>query len=148
MRQRISHGADIDTATPAEVAGIVAAAFERKRPSEYHRSKGIINLTAAGAGTTQGQDVIVPPQYDMLLERVTIGGGGAPSALICIYENHDSSDADLLEVIQMGTVGKYSDSFSNCVYITAHSAIRITVTGGVANLQITYNLQARLIPST
>lgn len=44
-----------------------------------------------------------------------------------------------------GTVGKYSDSFSNNIFVGANSAVILNATGGVANGQITYNLQGRLI---
>ncbi len=43
---------------------------------------------------------------------------------------------------------KYSDSFSNRIYVTANSSIAIVVAGGTANLQVTYNLQGRLIPAS
>lgn len=146
MRQRIAHGADIEAATPKEIADIIAAAFDRKAPSEYRRLKGIVNLNASGAGQTAVADLLVPSQYDLLLERIALGGNGAANALVVIYENQ-AQDTDLLEVVQLGTVGKYSDSFSNCVYLTANSSILIVVSGGVANLQIAYNLQGRLIPA-
>ena len=48
MQQRISHGASIDAATPAEVAGIIAGVLDRKQVTEYRRLKGIVNLNAAG----------------------------------------------------------------------------------------------------
>ena len=146
MKQRISHGAEIDAATPDEIARIIAAAFSRAPTAQYRRAKGIVNLNASGNGQTQVADLLVPAQYDLLLERVAIGGNGAASALVCLYENQQS-DTDLLEVISLGTVGKYSDSFSNRMYVTANSSVLIVVTGGVANLQVTYNLQGRLIPA-
>lgn len=146
MRQKISHGAEIDAATPAEVAAIIAGVFDRKAPTEYRRLKGIINLNAAGAGSTAAADLLVPSQYDLLLERVAFGGNGGANALVGVYENQ-ASDTDLLEIVQMGAIGKYSDSFSNCIYLTANSSVLIAVTGGVANLQVTYNMQGRLIPA-
>lgn len=150
MRQRISHGAEIDAATPDEVARIVAAANARQGPREYRRLKGIINLNATGTGQTTPQangDLVVPSQYDLLLERVTFGGTGAANALIGVYENQ-VADTDLLEIAQLGAAGKYSDSFSNRIYVTANSVIYIAVTGGVASLQVTYNMQGRLIKAS
>lgn len=146
-RQRISHGSEINTATPEEVAAIVATAMDRKQVTEYRRLKGIINLDASGNGQSRPAENKIPSQFDILLERVTIGGAGAVSALVVVYENQ-VQDSDLLEVIQLGTVGKYSDSFSNRIYVTANSAIILAVTGGVPNLQVTYNLQGRLIPAS
>lgn len=149
MRQRISHGADIDAATPAEVAKIIAATFDRKQTTEYRRLKGIINLNAAGGGQNQVADLVVPSQFDLLLERVSFGGNGLLAATtIGVYENDTASDTNLLEWITVGASLKYSDSFSNRIYLTANSSIIIIVTGGTGNLQVTYNLQGRLIPAS
>lgn len=146
-RQRMMHGAEIETATPSEVAEIVAA-FAREPAVEYKRFRGVINLNAAGAGQNSVPDdpIYAPPQYDLLLERVAIGGSGAAGAVVELYENDIQSDANLLEVISVAAVpGKYSDSFSNNIYVPANSAVFILVGGGVANLQVTYNIQGRLI---
>jgi len=148
MRQRISHGADIDAATPAEVAAIIAKVLDRQQTTEYRRLKGIVNLSAAGAGQTAVADLVIPSQYDLLLERVTLGGNGLVAATtIGIYENDAASDTNLLEWVVVGTPLKYSDGFSNRIYVTANSSIMIVVAGGTANLQVTYNLQGRLIPA-
>lgn len=146
-KQRVSHGAEIETATPSEVAAIIAAAFDRKQVTEFRRLKGVVNLGAAGTGTTKIADLVVPSQYDLLLERVTFAGNGTLAATtIGVYENQ-VNDADLLEWVVIGASLKYSDSFSNRIYVTANSAVVIDVIGGAANLQVTYNLQGRLIPS-
>jgi len=153
MRQTISHGASIDTATPQEVAAIIAGVLDRKQVTEYRRIKGIVNLNAAGAGnsadtSTSGADLIVPGQYDLLLERVAFGGNGLVAATtIGVYENDATSDTNLLEWIVVGASLKYSDSFSNRIYVTANSSVLIVVASGTANLQVTYNLQGRLIPA-
>lgn len=145
-RQKIVHGAEIDTVTPQELAEVIAKAFEEKRPEQYHRIRGIVNLDANGNGQNRPPDesINVPPQYDLLLERVVIGGVGAVNSVVCLYENQ-VQDTDLLEVIQMGAAGRYSDSFSNNLYIPANSQLFVVVTGGVANGQVTYNLQGRLV---
>lgn len=146
-RQRISHGSEIDAATPREVAQIIAQAFPRERAAEYRRFKGVVNLSAAGAGQNQVPDdtIYAPPQYDLVLERVTLGGSGAVGAVVALYENQ-ISDVDLLEIIgPIPATGKYSDSFSNNIYVPSNSAVFVVVTTGVAGLQVTYNLQGRLI---
>lgn len=147
-QQKISHGATIDAATPQEIAALLAAAFDRKQVTEYRRGKGIVNLNASGNGQTAVADLKVPSQYDLLLERVTFGGNGLLAATtVGVYENDVTSDTNLLEWVVVGASLKYSDSFSNRIYVTANSSIIIIVTGGTANLQVTYNLQGRLIPA-
>lgn len=137
---------ELETATPTEVAEIVAA-FSRKEATQYRRPKGIINITAAGTGQTADPDLVIPSQYDMLLERVTFGGNALIlNTTIGVYENQ-VADTDLLEWVQINASLKYSDSFSNRMYITANSKIIIAVTGATPNLQVTYNLQGRLIPA-
>jgi len=147
-RQRIMHGSEVDAATPAEVAQIIAAAFPAQHAHEYRRFKGAIQLNAAGFGQNQVPDdaIYAPPQYDLLLERVSLGGNGAlATTVIGIFENQ-LSDVDLLEVITIGAALKYSDSFSNNIYVTSNSAIIVSViVAGSPNLQITYNLQGRLV---
>ena len=76
------------------------------------------------------------------------GNGLLATTTIGVYENDTASDTNLLEWVVVGAALKYSDSFSNRIYLTANSSIIITVTGGTANLQVTYNLQGRLIPAT
>jgi hypothetical protein len=130
------------------MAALLAGVFDRQKLTDYRRFKGVINLNAAGAGQNDTfNPILVPSQYDLLLERVTIGGNGAASALVVLYENQ-VADTDMLEVIGMGTVGKYSDSFSNRIYVTANSNVLIAVTGGTPNLQVTYNLQGRYIAAS
>lgn len=144
-KQRIAHGQTIDTASTEEIAELLAQAFSQQRPLEYRRFKNVINLDGTGTGLTKAADILVPSQYDLLLERVTIGGPGAVGAVVTIYENQ-VQDTDLLEVIgPIGAVGKYSDSFSNTMYVTANSAVLINVTSGAVSSQVTYNLQGRLI---
>ena len=147
MKQRVTHGAELDVATPQEIAQIFAAAFSGQKPEEYRRFKGVVNLDATGAGRNDPASLTIdaPAQYDLELQRVTIGGPGAAAALVCLYENSNVSDADMLEAIVVGANGKYSDSFSNNIIIGSNSVILIVVTGGVANSQITFNLQGRLI---
>lgn len=139
-------GGELDIATPTEVGLIIARALEEQRVVRYERKKGVIQLDANGNGVTAPPVHVldVPSQYDWSLERVAIGGGTlAANALVSIYENQ-AVDTDLLEVIQLGAAGKYSDSFSNCAYITANSILIIGVSGGPANGQVTFNLQIRL----
>lgn len=147
MRQTIAHGKEIDVATPSEVAELISAQFARRRPEQYRREKGIIDLDANGNGSTH-HGIVVSSQYDLLLERITFGGNGLLAATtIGVYENQ-VMDTDLLEWVVIGPSLKYSDSFSNCIYVTANSAIMIAVTGGTANLQVTFNAQGRLIPAS
>ena|SRR5487761_130339 len=133
------HGATIDATTTAETAAIIAAAFEHQNADEYWREKGAILLDGTGAGNTL---LKVSSQYDWLLERVTLTG---VNALVSIYENQVAG-ADLLEVVQIGAVGLYSDSFSNILWVPANSQVVISVSGGPSNGQMTFNLQIKLKP--
>ena len=146
MRQRVVPGGEIDVATPAEIATLIARAFESQFVEEYERKKGVIALDASGNGQTgPAHGLVVSAQYDWLCERVTLGGGAnAASALITFAENQAGTDTDMLEVVQLGTAGRYSDSFKNGMYVTANSVLVITVAGGPANGAVTFNLQIRL----
>lgn len=139
MKQEIRHGATLETATPAEVARIVAAELDTRQVTDYTRRKDIITLDGTGAGQAK---LNVSSQYDWRLERITIAGAGAVSALVEFYENQ-IAPLDLLEVVQLGATGLYSDSFDNTLYLPANSQLFVAVTGGVASLQVTYNLQIR-----
>lgn len=146
MRQRVVHGATLDIATPSEVASIVDALTANVQEN-YTRRKGVVALNASGNGQASDEDLVVSAQYDWLCQRVTLGGGPlAANALVSFYENDAGSDANLLEVVQLGTAGKYSDSFSNEMYVPANSKLIIAVTGGPAtDGQVTYNIQIRYI---
>lgn len=139
-RHKIAHGATIETATPTEVAEIIAAQLDARDVVDYTRRKGIIKLSATGTGLAGEQ---TSPQYDWRCERVTIGGPGAVNALVQFFENQSTSTADLLEVIQVGAAGLYSDGFSNNLYVPANSTLLIVVTGGVAGLDLSYNVQIK-----
>lgn len=145
MKQRIAHGATIDAATPEEVAAIFSRVRDQRDDVDYHREKGIINLDAAGKGV---RAVHVSRQYNWRMERVAIGGPGAVNALVTINESDSGSDADMLEVIQLGTAGRYSDSFSNSLWVPAGQRIWLVVTGGAASGQVMFNFQVRLHKAT
>lgn len=145
MRQRIMHGTEIDACTTQEVADIVSRAFASQPVHSYWRPKGAINLNAAGAGQSSNADLPVSSQYDWRIERITIAGAGAVNALLTFYENA-ANPGDMLEVMQLGTAGLYSDGFDNTLYVPANSQLLIVVTGGVANGQVNYNLQIKQIP--
>lgn len=140
MLTKIRHGAEVDIPTQREIAQIIATAFDRQQSETYRRMKGSINLDGTGAGVERVR--VNTQQYDALLERVTLTSG--PNALFQFYENAQQG-SDLLEVVQLGAAGLYSDSFSNNIYIPAGSQLFIAVTGGAANGQATYNLQIKLI---
>lgn len=139
MRQRISHGATIDAATPDEVARLIAAAFDTQRDYDYHREMGAINLDASGNGSAS---LYMTRQYAWLMDRVALTAGGP--ALIGFY-NHQQQGSDLIEIVQLGSAGMYSDGFSRGAYLPAGNKLLIVCTGGAANGQMTYNLQIRLI---
>lgn len=140
-------GAKIETVTPAEMEEIIQRSLVERDIDEYLVKRGVIKLDGAGAGTTVGSemnlDLKVSSQFDWELERISVGGAGAPSALVGVYENDAGNDTNMLEIIGMGTVGKYSDSFSNNVYVTANTQIVIVVTGGVAGQDVTFRLQIK-----
>jgi hypothetical protein len=139
MRQIIKPGHPVEFATPSEVESIVSEHIQRN-VGAFHRHRGAIQLNAAGAGS----DIIdVPPQHDWIMERIAIAGAGAVSALVQIFEN-DQSPSNLLEVIQMGTAGLYSDSFDNRIHVPSLSVVVFTVTLGVANGPVAYNYQIKL----
>lgn len=140
MRQRITHGATIDAATPAEVAHIFTESRESRQIEEHHREKGTIQLNAAGAG--QGS-LNVSSEYDWMCERVTLVANPAAAALVAFYESQQLP-ADLLEVIGLGGVGMYSDSFDNTMWVPSNSTLLIVVTGGTALGQLSYNIQVRM----
>lgn len=140
MKQRISHGATIDTATPEEVAKIVAGQFNANRSREYTRIKNTFALDASGNGVHTLHKV--PAEWDWLCERITITTGAA--ALVTFFENAQNP-SDMLEVIGLGSTGLYSDSFDNTLYIPANSQLVMVCAGGGANGQLAYNLQIRLL---
>jgi hypothetical protein len=143
VKQKIAHGALIDTVTPAELGAALRGSQDRSEDYQRHRKKGIIQLDANGAG----KDAIhVSRQYNWRMERVTIGGAGAVNALLVLFESDSTSDADMLEVIQVGTAGRYSDSFSNNIWVPAGNRLILQATGGVPSGQITFNFQVRLVP--
>lgn len=145
MRQQVRPGGTLDIATPREIGEIIAGAFSAQMVDEYERKKGTIALDATGVGVTSpAHGLAVSAQYDWLLERVTLGGGAnAAGAIVKFYEN-GASDTDMLEVVQLGAVGLYSDSFANRLYVTANSVLLIAVSQGPANGQVTFNLQIAL----
>jgi hypothetical protein len=142
-KQRVTPGGTIDTVTPAELGEAIANAFSYQAVEEYDRHKGVVLLDANGAGHSI-IGIKVPSHYDYFFERVAIGGGAqAANALILMCEN-EISDVQLLEVIQLGGAGYYSDSFSNDIHVPAGSVVKLGITGGPANGQVTYNMQVRI----
>lgn len=99
-RQRVAHGSVIDTPTNAEMAELLAQTFAQQKPEEYRRYKGAVTLDGNGNGLTKSADILVPSQYDLALDRVTLGGNGALGAIIALYENQ-VNDVDLLEVVDI-----------------------------------------------
>jgi hypothetical protein len=112
----------------------------QRNVGSFHRHRGAIQLSAAGAGSDTAD---VPNQHDWIMERVAIAGAGAINALVQIFEN-DTSPSNLLEVIQMGAAGLYSDSFDNRVHVPSLSVVVFSVTGGAANGPVAYNYQIKL----
>ena len=140
MKQLIRPGGTIDALTQDELVKLIP----RERDVSYWRTKGAFALNAAGGG----QDSIdVSSEYDFFMERVCIGGAGAVNALAVIYADGTQA-SDMIEVVQLGAAGLYSDSFSNCAYVSANSQIIIVVTGGVANGNVQYNYQIRRVRRT
>lgn len=137
MRQRIVHGGTIEAATHDEIGQAVARAFELSAVEDYERKKGVIALDGTGAGVAT---LAVSAQYDWLMERVTLTGA---NALVQIFENSQQG-TDLLEVVQLGAAGLYSDSFANRLYVTANSQVVVAASGGPANGQVTFNFQIKL----
>lgn len=140
MRYTIRHGSEIEAATPGEVAAIIASAFDTRSSVDYRRPKGLVSLDGSGNGAATVEKV--SSQYDWVCERLTLAGNGAAGALVQFFEN-SASDLDLLEVVQIGAAGLYSDSYSNSLYLPANSQLVIQVTGGTPNGQVSYNLQLR-----
>lgn len=140
--QRIVHGLTLDVATPAEVAAIVSRELDKRTGDDYTRRPGVVQLNAAGFGNASED---VSPRYNWVCERITIGGNGAPNALVQLFENDSNSTANLLEVVQVGVGGLYSDGFSNNIWVPANSQLVIAVSGGVAGGQVTYRLQIKRV---
>jgi hypothetical protein len=153
MKFALKPGAEIETTTPQETAELISKALDRRSIVNYTRRKNIITLNASGNSPTNvtqasgGGVEKVSSGYYWRVERLTIGGPGAVNAIVELYENQ-ISDVDLLEVVGLGSAGKYSDAFDNSLYIPANSQILIVVTGGVPNSQVTYNMQIREEPWT
>src|SRR5215469_1670384 len=105
--QTIRHGARIDVATSDEVRNAVAAAraVATEGTRLFHIEKGVVSLDGTGAGN---RSIDISPQYDWICERVTIQANPAAAALVLLSENQ-IQPTDLREVIQLGTVGMYSD---------------------------------------
>lgn len=142
--QTIRHGGKISAATPEEVSNIFARERAERVTQAYHREKGIVQLDATGAGS---KSIDVSAQYDWIMERVTVSTNPAAGALIGIYENQ-IQNSDLLEIIQLGTAGLYSDGFDNRLWVPANSVLVVSVTSGAANGQAAYNWQIKLVPAT
>lgn len=140
MKQQIKPGATLDIPTTQEMAVMIAGAFDSQRGDTYRRLKGSIQLDGTGAGT-DSINVKAPRLYDIILERVSCTG---VNALFQFFENQNNP-SDLLEVVQVGAAGLYSDAFSNCIFLPAGSALVVQVTGGPASGSATYNIQAKLI---
>lgn len=136
MKQRIAHGAEIDAVTPDELREELAHLHHHDL---WHVEKGVIDLSA-GVGN---KPIKVSGEYDWLMKRATIGGAGAVNALVLISENDSGSDADLLEVIQVGASGRYSDAFSNDLWIPAKTKLIVSVSNGAAG-QVTFNFRVKL----
>lgn len=139
MRQIIKPGHPVDFATPSEVESMLSEHMSRN-VGAFHRHRGAIQLNAAGAGS---DTVDVPGQHDWIMERICIAGAGAVNALVQIFEN-DSSPTNLLEVVQVGAAGLYSDSFDNRLHVPSLSVVVFTVTSGIANGPVAYNYQVKL----
>lgn len=142
MRTRIVPGAEVDVPTTAEVGQLIVQAFEAQRQEMYRREKSSIVLDGTGAGTTIFK---LTRLYDWVCERVTIsaGAGGA----VEFYENQ-VADTDLLEDITLNARGRYSDSFSNNLFIPAGSQLFVVFAGAGNNGLASVNLQVRLIRAT
>lgn len=142
MRQIIKHGAEIDAATPAEVAAIFAKQADRSVNQRYFRYREAMTLDSNGNGTHYARHV--SGEYDWIMERISATATPAAAALLALYENEPDSST-LLEVIQLGTVGVYTDAFSNCIYLPSNSRLVLVCAGGTANGQCIFNLQIRMV---
>lgn len=145
MKQRIVPGQMVDILTLDELKGYFEeAGASRKQARQFRRVNGTMQVSTAGAAQATED---VSPQYDWSIERVTISGPGAVNALVQFYQD-EIAPSMMLEVVQVGAAGLYSDSFSNCLHVPANSVLYVAVTGGVANGAVAYNLQVRQVPST
>jgi hypothetical protein len=139
MRQVIKPGHPVEFVTPSEVEAMLTEHMQRNVGS-FHRHRGAFQV---GAGGTGSDSIDVPPQHDWIMERVAIAGAGTVNAIIQIFEN-DTSPSNLLEVIQLGTAGLYSDSFDNRMHVPSLSTVLFTISGGVAGGAVAYNYQIKL----
>jgi len=140
MRQRLAPGAEIDAATPDEVEQRIKAALDRHQQTNRRSEKNAVQLDGTGSGTGK---FALSRLYDAELERVTVTG--AANGLVQIYANNPNSGTDMLEVIQLGALGLYSDSFSNNIWVPAGTQIFVVCSNGTPNGQMTYNIQMQLI---
>jgi hypothetical protein len=140
-RQRIIHGKELDVATPQDVAEILARQFDAQSSSAYYRCRGNLFLDSNGNGTDNKNKA--PRSHDWILERIALTTTPAATGVVGIYENQ-VDPGDLLEIIQFGAGGIYTDSFSNCIFLPAGSSLCVNCVGGPASGQITYNVQVRL----
>lgn len=139
MRQVIRPGREVEFATPSEIEAMLSEHMQRNVGS-YHKHRGALQLNGSGVGS---DSIDVPGQHDWIMERITISGAGAVNALVQIFEN-DTSPTNLIEVVQLGTAGLYSDSFDNRVHVPSLSVVVFTVSAGVANGPVAYNYQIKL----
>lgn len=141
MKQRIVHGATIETVTPDEVAAILRANTPKTRGAQYHTDKVSVQLDGTGAGQAR---IATTREYSRRLQRVAVKATPLAAALCLIYDN-STEDGDLREVIQLGIAGLYSDGFSNNMFIPAGNQILFVVTGGAAGGAVAFNIQSELV---
>lgn len=144
MRQQIKHGAMIDAATPDEVAEAFRTFLRdnvRKDREEYRIEKGAVLLDGGGNGQLTFR---APRSYNWFAERITATGGA--STTVTFYENTAGQGSDLRENITLDTNGRYSDSFSNDLFIPAGSTLFVVFAGAAgAGLNGTVNMQIRMV---
>lgn len=132
----------LDIPSKGEIAELIANAMTRREDKHYHTEVGSFQTNASGVGTTT---LHAPRLFGWLCERITVTTNPPAAALIGFYENDQNVGSNLREIIQLGTLGLYSDGFDNRMYIPPGSLVIITCASGPVSGSVTYNMQIELI---
>src|SRR5271155_2891234 len=141
--QTIRHGATIETATPAEVAAIVASSLDQRTSDDQWRLKDSTIITAAGTGQTTQH---APAQFDWELERWNIGPVPAADAGVAVLYLDQVEPAAYLATLTPGAIGT-SAGYSPRIIIPANGALIVSITGATAGDSWSWNFQIRRIRS-